>query len=43
MYLALIFLVFLAYDVSGLLWFTNPGTRLVHFGVGVGTLVLLST
>jgi hypothetical protein len=40
LYLALVFLVFLSYDVWKALWFKdNAGTA--HFGVGVGTLVLL--
>jgi hypothetical protein len=40
LYLALLFLVFLSYDVWKALWFRdNAGTT--HFGVGVGTLVLL--
>jgi hypothetical protein len=39
LYLALVFLVFLAWDVYRALWFTDAtGT---HFGLGVGTLVLL--
>jgi len=33
-------LVFLTHDVWDALWFTDPVTRQVHFGVGVGTLVL---
>jgi hypothetical protein len=41
LYLALVFLVFLAHDVYRALWFTNIGTGSVHFGVGLGTLVLL--
>src|SRR6185436_12017545 len=40
LYLALIFLVFLAHDVWNALWFTDPVTGAVSFGVGVGTLVL---
>jgi hypothetical protein len=40
LYLALFFLVFLAYDVYRALWFTDAAGA-VHFGVGVGTLVLL--
>jgi hypothetical protein len=39
LYLALIFLVILALDVWRALWFTAPDGR-VHFGIGVGTLVL---
>jgi hypothetical protein len=40
LYLALLFLLILAYDVYRALWFRDA-TGAVHFGVGVGTLVLL--
>lgn len=40
LYLALIFICCLAYDVWKSLWFTNPSTRESTFGVGVGSLVL---
>jgi hypothetical protein len=40
LYLALLFLVFLALDVWHALWFTDEKTGGVSFGVGVGTLVL---
>jgi hypothetical protein len=40
MYLALLFLVFLSYDVWKALWFTDPATGMVRFGIGVGTIVL---
>jgi hypothetical protein len=44
LYIALFFLLFLAYDVWKALWFTTPvgGTdiRESSFGMGVGTLVL---
>jgi hypothetical protein len=40
LYLALVFLVILAYDVYKALWFPDPATGGVTFGVGVGTLVL---
>ena len=40
LYLALIFLVFLAHDAWKALWFTNAGTGRVSFGIGIGTLVL---
>jgi hypothetical protein len=40
LYLALIFLVFLAHDVWKALWFTDPATGETSFGIGVGTLVL---
>jgi hypothetical protein len=40
LYLALIFLVFLSHDVWKALWFTDPVTGKVSFGLGLGTLVL---
>lgn len=40
LYLALIFLAFLAWDVWKSLWFTDEQTGRVSFGIGVGTLVL---
>jgi hypothetical protein len=40
LYLAFFFLVVLTLDVWRALWFTNPTTGEVHFGIGVGTLVL---
>src|SRR5205814_1240648 len=40
LYLALLFLVFLAADVVKAFRFTDPATGAVSFGVGVGTLVL---
>jgi hypothetical protein len=40
LYLALVFLVFLAHDAYKALWFTDARTGAVSFGVGVGTLVL---
>ena len=40
LYLALLFLGFLSYDVWRALWFTDPATGSVSLGVGVGTLVL---
>ncbi len=40
MYLALIFLVFLAHDVWKALWFADAATTNVSFGIGVGTIVL---
>jgi hypothetical protein len=40
LYLAFVFLVILAFDVWRALWFTNPQTGRVEFGIGVGTLVL---
>jgi hypothetical protein len=41
LYLALPFLIVLASDVYKALWFKDPATGTVHFGVGIGTLVLL--
>ena len=41
LYLALLFLVFLSIDVCKALWFKDEATGVVHFGIGVGTLVLL--
>ena len=40
LYLALLFLVVLTYDVWVAMWFTDPGTGAQRFGIGVGTLVL---
>ncbi len=40
LYLALLFLLLLAHDVWKSLWFDDPATGAVKFGVGVGTLVL---
>jgi hypothetical protein len=40
MYIALIFLVILAHDVWDALWFTDPATGRVVFGIGLGTIVL---
>ena len=40
LYLALFFLIILAWDVWKALWFENPQTGQVSFGVGVGSLVL---
>lgn len=40
LYLALLFLVFLSYDVWKALWFEDPATGSTTFGIGVGTLVL---
>jgi len=39
-YVAVIFLLFLSYDVWLALWFTSPATGQTEFGIGVGTLVL---
>jgi hypothetical protein len=40
LYLALIFLLILGHDVWNALWFRNPSTGQLEFGIGVGTLVL---
>ena len=40
LYLALVFLLFLAWDVWKAMWFTDPATGVTTFGIGVGTLVL---
>jgi hypothetical protein len=40
LYLALGFLVLLAWDVWKAMWFTDPVTGVERFGIGVGTLVL---
>ncbi len=41
LYVALGFLIILAYDVYQALWFTDPVTGTKSFGIGVGTIVLL--
>ena len=40
MWVALVFIVLLAYDVWLALWFTNPATGVKEFGIGVGTVIL---
>jgi hypothetical protein len=40
LYVALVFLVVLAYDVYQALWFTDPATGHKTFGIGLGTLLL---
>jgi hypothetical protein len=40
LYIALFFIIFLAYDVWKALWFVDPATSEKSFGIGVGTLVL---
>jgi len=40
LYIAFLFLLFLAHDVWDALWFTDPSTGHASFGIGVGTLVL---
>jgi hypothetical protein len=41
MYIAVIFLFLLSYDVWLAVWFDNPATGAKEFGIGVGTIVLL--
>lgn len=41
MYLAVLFLVILGFDVWEAFWFIDPATGLVHPGLGVGTIILL--
>ncbi len=40
LYVAIIFLFILAYDVWKALWFTDPVTGQVSFGIGLGTILL---
>ena len=40
LYLALLFILILAYDVWKALWFVDPATGKNSFGIGVGTIVL---
>lgn len=40
LYIALFFLLFLAYDAFEAFWFTNPATGAKQFGVGLGSIVL---
>ena len=40
MWVAIVFIALLTYDVWLALWFTNPATGQVEFGIGVGSLVL---
>ncbi|MDP1571765.1 MAG: hypothetical protein Q8L86_17350 [Vicinamibacterales bacterium] len=40
LYLALLFLPILAYDVWNAMWFANPATGATEFGIGAGTVVL---
>lgn len=40
LYIALIFLVILAHDVWKAMWFADPASGRVSFGIGVGTIVL---
>jgi hypothetical protein len=40
LYIALLFLIILAYDAWKAFWFTDPATGTRSFGIGIGTLVL---
>jgi hypothetical protein len=40
LYFALIFIVFLSHDAWKAMWFNDPRTGTMRFGIGVGTLVL---
>jgi hypothetical protein len=40
LYLALLFLIVLAYDAYEALWHTDPATGQVYFGIGLGTIIL---
>jgi len=42
LYIAVLFLVVLAYDAWKAFWFANPTTGVSEFGIGVGTLLLVS-
>lgn len=42
LYLALLFLVLLAYDAWRGMWFVNPATGMEEFGIGFGTIVLIA-
>lgn len=40
LYFALLFIIFLSLDVWKALWFSDPQTGVISFGIGIGTLVL---
>jgi hypothetical protein len=40
MWVAIVFIAFLSYDVWLALWFTDPASGQTEFGIGVGTIVL---
>ncbi|MDQ3142477.1 MAG: succinate dehydrogenase [Bacteroidota bacterium] len=40
MYIALIFIIILSYDVWRALWFIDPQSGVEHFGLGLGSLIL---
>ena len=42
LYMSLVFLVILLVDAWHAFWFTDPATGRAHFGLGVGTLVMLA-
>ena len=41
LYAALVFLVILSYDAYKAMWFFDPSTGREHFGIGIGTIVLI--
>jgi hypothetical protein len=41
MWVALVFIIMLAYDAWKALWFTNPATGQAEFGIGLGSLILI--
>jgi hypothetical protein len=41
MYVALVFILLLAYDAFEAMWFTDALTGKAHFGIGVGTLIMV--
>ena len=40
MWVAFVFIVFLAYDVWLAMWFTDASTGVTRFGIGLGTVIL---
>ena len=40
MWVALVFIALLAWDAWKAMWFADPATGQVHFGIGIGTLIL---
>jgi len=41
LYLALLFLVLLAHDAWNAMWFTDPITGAISFGIGLGTIIMI--
>ncbi|HEY7855797.1 MAG TPA: succinate dehydrogenase [Terriglobales bacterium] len=41
LYLALLFLVLLAHDAWNAMWFTDPVTGAITFGIGLGTIIMI--